>query len=1025
MGINSDWTPTGTGAWLLTVANYNVGGTADYRAREQQIGRAYHGKGIYRQVQNIGALTEFTDIAASALFGSFAYPTGSGQPDGGKNIIYAINNGDLDAGINGVAVRVKAVAPFRVFVRLFWEFNLAGNQYNPINYTDGVGGSVPGAWSDFTDAWIRVWTIFMGNQAAYTALSIAGTPVQCSANQVKWAYNPGSRRGGSGAGAAADPTLGYPGDAYVDWIWLDCYPNSPTTGGDRMDDFTTLMTHNSGGTNYTDWYSTFASYNKPMGIGECCVHPTDDVVAYPSGNISPLTRVHWWNTFLTELKASYPLVRLFTAFDTNAANDPRHWAVDTPSATANDSGSQALAAYTTVANDPYFKPAVGAWDDGKGHFYCSMDYFGSVDTSAHGVLLANGDATHPKHDYIRSWTRLDIGTNNLKTFEPAMRAANSSLVVLGYMKSDVVIPGAGKDPSNFPEAYYSHTCSGSRITQGSAGDFGMQPDATASYSDARSFSSTNWASWKAQDCTHALDNFNATYTAGQQGVMLDSMGFGTFQSQCNNGTPYTKPQWIQVLYGIADATVAQRLSMFVHTNGLSSTQAFYNPRNSTSAPTSDMLFRCRGSEAESWIRGNYDAYGVWPVSDTAVPPANRACWQNSVQMLIDGDLGFNSYIAVTVNIANTVPGNQPPGFVAYTQAQIDQWKRFSYCTFMLGQRGRSMYQFVSAASTKPWDETHTYWVQDLGTPTTSPLTTAAMRDASGLYIRKWANGNVYVNPTAAAITVIADQAYTNPDTGTSIANGAQITIPAHDAKLLLIDVSSPPDTDTPAITVTSPTASQVYAAVTPVTLTATVTDADGIATVTAQLDSGTTNTCTLVAADTYSFPFGLLSPGAHSITVRATDAYPSTPLSSSKSVMFTVLDPPPPNTSPTVNILDPGDVLVLPATALVTVTATDADGIASVTATLDGLPSVAMSLANGIYSHDYGILTEGSHRVTVTATDSNASPLSTTVPRTFLVTTSGGGTGGGSGGGQTGPPPLVISTDIGDIELRIKERGLG
>jgi hypothetical protein len=90
----------------------------------------------------------------------------------------------------------------------------------------------------------------------------------------------------------------------------------------------------------------------------------------------------------------------------------------------------------------------------------------------------------------------------------------------------------------------------------------------------------------------------------------------------------------------------------------------------------------------------------------------------------------------------------------------------------------------------------------------------------------------------------------------------------------------------------------------------------------------------------------------------------------------------------------------------------------------------------GAFTLDLGALAEGSHRVDFRATDANASPLATTASKSFLVSsnsggggggggTGGGGTGGGGGGTVVGAPPITISTDIADIEVRIKDRGLG
>jgi uncharacterized membrane protein YgcG len=172
--------------------------------------------------------------------------------------------------------------------------------------------------------------------------------------------------------------------------------------------------------------------------------------------------------------------------------------------------------------------------------------------------------------------------------------------------------------------------------------------------------------------------------------------------------------------------------------------------------------------------------------------------------------------------------------------------------------------------------------------------------------------------------------------------------------------------------------------------------------------------------------------------VTALDAFPSTPLSSQKSVSFTVSAPPPVNTPPVVTVTGPADVVVLPATAVASCDASDVDGISGVTVSLDNGTAVAMTPASratpgGAFTLDLGALAEGSHRVDIVATDANAVPLAKTASKSFLVTSTsgggggggGGGTGGGGGGTVVGAPPITISSDIADIEVRIKDRGLG
>ena len=119
----------------------------------------------------------------------------------------------------------------------------------------------------------------------------------------------------------------------------------------------------------------------------------------------------------------------------------------------------------------------------------------------------------------------------------------------------------------------------------------------------------------------------------------------------------------------------------------------------------------------------------------------------------------------------------------------------------------------------------------------------------------------------------------------------------------------------------------------------------------------------------------------------------------------------PPNTAPALSLSGPSTVVQLPATPQVTATVTDTDGVASVTISLDGGSPVAMTNTTGnLYFTDLGTLAVGAHSVSVVATDSNATPASTTVTAAFTVVAP--------------MTTITISNDVEEIELRFHQRGL-
>ena len=91
--------------------------------------------------------------------------------------------------------------------------------------------------------------------------------------------------------------------------------------------------------------------------------------------------------------------------------------------------------------------------------------------------------------------------------------------------------------------------------------------------------------------------------------------------------------------------------------------------------------------------------------------------------------------------------------------------------------------------------------------------------------------------------------------------------------------------------------------------------------------------------------------------------------------------------APVVTITAPLDGATYGPTQTVnaTATATDADGIASVTMKLDGGNANTATLTGGIYSFNFGVLQPGSHTISVTATDSNGAPLTTTASANITV----------------------------------------
>ncbi|MDO8600091.1 MAG: Ig-like domain-containing protein [bacterium] len=97
-----------------------------------------------------------------------------------------------------------------------------------------------------------------------------------------------------------------------------------------------------------------------------------------------------------------------------------------------------------------------------------------------------------------------------------------------------------------------------------------------------------------------------------------------------------------------------------------------------------------------------------------------------------------------------------------------------------------------------------------------------------------------------------------------------------------------PDTTSPVVTISSPQDGAILSAKGSISVSASVSDASGIASITIKFDAGTLKTCSSVSSCSAKLPLSKVSSGSHTITVTATDASPAKN-TSSKSIMVTKL----------------------------------------------------------------------------------------------------------------------------------------
>jgi mannan endo-1,4-beta-mannosidase len=297
---------------LLLFGRVNLNGTTtevqDFRAREVEIGRKFDGFMTY-----VTSRPDFTPVdtilgAEDPPYIILSWARGTFP----ATVIPDIDRGAYDDDFRTMAQQVKARAPTVFIIRLFWEFNYTGAEWNDTKY----GGNA----QPFIDAWRRVVGIFRAQHV----------------QNVLWDWNPVR----VASSLSQDPAPYYPGNDYVDIIGLDAYPRNTQASCYQL--ATT-------GDNGNDWYAEYSksSYGKPLMFGEIGVQAED---AYPPPRVD---RPTWWHECLRSLQEKLTEIRAFTYFDSQAAPDKPDWHTDAPGKLPNDSADDAFAAYRAFAQTPY------------------------------------------------------------------------------------------------------------------------------------------------------------------------------------------------------------------------------------------------------------------------------------------------------------------------------------------------------------------------------------------------------------------------------------------------------------------------------------------------------------------------------------------------------------------------------------------------------------------------------------------------------------------------------------------------
>jgi hypothetical protein len=302
-----------------------------------------------------------------------------------------------------------------------------------------------------------------------------------------------------------------------------------------------------------------------------------------------------------------------------------------------------------------------------------------------------------------------IGTpGEFKSYLPAMRAANHSLVLLGYLNGTFAQRG---EANAYPSSWYLRDARGVRVTSKGWGNYAMDP------------ANSGWVSTRVQECARIV-------AAGYDGCMLDMLGDAPTQPgyltslPVNPAThrPYTGDEWLSASSQLGAAVGHAVYPKLVAGNGLGSGIRYFNP----AAPSSQLYNGIRAAIGEAWLR----APGA---------PAERfpteAVWKANVDALVNAGQRGDALVALT----KTWGGG--------TQAQINAWHLFSLASFLLGTNGTAYYEFSPSNSEagimfdSPWEHVN------VGLPTSS------YAKVGNVYQRTFSQGLALVNPTTSTSRV--------------------------------------------------------------------------------------------------------------------------------------------------------------------------------------------------------------------------------------------------------------------------------
>jgi hypothetical protein len=356
----------------------------------------------------------------------------------------------------------------------------------------------------------------------------------------------------------------------------------------------------------------------------------------------------------------------------------------------------------------------------------------------------------------RSHAIISMVPGQLNGFGDEMKQANPKLRLFAYVNGMFAQKSQG---TTFPASWYMPASNGGKIRSRGWGNYLMDPRARATYR-AGNATYGSWGDYVAGRCKAIIAQSQGAF----DGCFLDMLGTAPLSAGYNvggavpvksrGGARWTAAEWFSQLSGPVAAKVEQVSGAPAYANGIGSGTRFYG---GAGGPSRVLYQYATAGDAEVWLRGPGTPASAFPTLDK---------WKTEVRMLADASAA-GGVVNATVKI-----------WTGATAAQKEQWRRYSYGSFLLGNTGHATFEFTAARTVRDATADSPLYSLALGAPSETGTVDSYAR--GGVYQRAFANGLVLVNPGTKAVTVSLDGAHKTA-AGQTV---TQVSVPAHDAAIL-------------------------------------------------------------------------------------------------------------------------------------------------------------------------------------------------------------------------------------------------